>query len=239
MADDDHLLARLAEELAEAPDRGLPLPSRLCRSAARILHCDGGAITLAYTLVQRVTLTTTDGTARALEETQDVVGEGPGPDAYTTGAYSRLDLLDVDGPDPRWPLLETSSPTALAPVVVHALPMVHARAVIGVLTLYQRGVDRQIDLEAGLVLARLVGASLLAGAPTHQEAGHGPWAERAEVHQATGMVAAQLGIPQRDALALIRAHAYSHAQSVGSSARAVLTTALAFSASPTREIQST
>ncbi|MEU0094833.1 ANTAR domain-containing protein [Kribbella sp. NPDC006257] len=34
------------------------------------------------------------------------------------------------------------------------------------------------------------------------------WSARAEVHQATGMVVAQLHMPANDALAILRAHAY-------------------------------
>jgi hypothetical protein len=239
VADVDDLLTRLAKGLVDGADRGLPLPTRLCTSAAGILGCDGGAITMAYTQLERVTLAATDDLALLLEETQDVVGQGPGPDAFTSGAYSRFDLLDVDGPDPRWPLLESDTLTAVAPVVVHALPMGEKHRVIGVLTLYQRGVDRQIDLDSAVVVAQVVGAALLADGPSQHDAGHGPWAERAEVHQATGMVVAQLGIPEADAVALIRAHAYSHDQSVGRSAHAVITRELTFSASPDQEIEST
>jgi hypothetical protein len=239
VADVDDLLTRLAQGLVDGADAGEPLPLRLCRSASRLLACDGGAITMAYTHVERVTLCATDDTALVLEEIQDVVAQGPGPDAFTAGAYARFDLLDVDGPDPRWPLLESDALTALAPMVVHAVPMGEPERVIGVLTLYQRGVGRGIDLDAATVVAQVVGAALLADGPTQHDAGHGPWAERAEVHQATGMVVAQLGIPERDALALIRAHAYSHDQSVSRSAHAVITTELRFSASPDQEIEST
>jgi hypothetical protein len=240
VADVDDLLARLAHGLARGAADGLPLPDRLCRAAASTLGCDGGAITIAYTQVERVTLCTTDATARLLEETQDVVGQGPGPDAFTTGAYARFDLLDVDGPDPRWPLLESDSLTALAPLVVHALPMGEGGArVIGVLTLHQHGTDREIDLDAALVVSRVVAAALLADGPSMQEAGQGPWSERAEVHQATGMVVAQLGVPETDALALLRAYAYSHEQSVATTAQAVITRTLAFSANPDQEIEST
>lgn len=240
MADVDDLLARLANGLARGAARGLALPDRLCRAAAGTLDCDGGAITIAYTQLERVTLSVTDDTAQLLEETQDVVGQGPGPDAFTAGAYARFDLLDVDGPDPRWPLLESESLTALAPLVVHALPMGEGEdRVIGVLTLYQRGTDRDIDLDGGLIVARVVAAALLADGASMHETGRGPWSERAEVHQATGMVVAQLGIPEADALALLRAHAFSHDQSVSASARAVIERHLTFSATPDQEIEST
>ena len=111
--------------------------------------------------------------------------------------------------------------------------------VIGVMTLYQRGTDRDIDLDAALVVARVVAAALVADGPTVHDAGQGPWAERAEVHQATGMVVAQLGIEERDALALLRAHAYSHDQSVGRTAHAVVARQLTFTENPDQEIEST
>src|SRR4051812_26166584 len=103
VADMDDLLVRLARGLAREPG-GRPLPERLCRGGADVLECDGGAITMGYTRVERVTLCATDGTALPLEEVQDVVGQGPGPDAFATGPYTRFDLLDVDGSDRRWPL---------------------------------------------------------------------------------------------------------------------------------------
>ena len=90
MADVDDLLARLAHGLARGAADGLPLPDRLCRAAVRTLGCDGGAITIAYTQVERVTLCATDDTARLLEEAQDVVGQGPGPDAFTHGRLRAL-----------------------------------------------------------------------------------------------------------------------------------------------------
>ena len=111
--------------------------------------------------------------------------------------------------------------------------------VIGVLTLYQHGTDREIDLEAALIVARVVAAALLAEGTSIQDAGQGPWSERAEVHQATGMVVAQLGVPEADALALLRAHAFSHDQSVADTAHAVIDRQLTFSANPDQEIEST
>jgi hypothetical protein len=240
VADVDDLLTRLAKGLADLADSGRPLPERLCQAAAALLECDGGAITLAYTMVERVTLCATDDTSLIIEETQDVVGQGPGHDAFSTGTYARFDLLDVDGPDPRWPLLEAESLTALAPAVIHALPMGAADSqVIGVMTLYQHGTDRDIDLDAALVVARVVAAALVADGPTVHDAGQGPWAERAEVHQATGMVVAQLGIEERDALALLRAHAYSHDQSMSRTAHAVVARELTFTENPDQEIEST
>jgi hypothetical protein len=239
VADVDDLLTRLAQGLVEGADRDVPLPVRLGLSAARVLDCDGAAITMAYTHPERVTLCATDDTALVLEEAQDVTGQGPGPDAFTTGSYSRLELVEAGGHNPSWPLLRFDSVPGVAPVVVHALPLGPAGRVIGVLTLYQRGIGRHIDLQAAEVVTRAVAAALLADIPTPLTGENGPWTERSKVHQATGMVVAQLGIPEADALALIRAHAYSYDQSVNTSAHAIVTRQLRFSASPEQEIEST
>jgi hypothetical protein len=239
VADVDDLLARLGHRLARAAATDRPLPERLCRAAADLLDCDGGAITIAYTHLERVTLCTTDDTALRVEETQDVIGQGPGPQAYTTGQYVRLDLLDVGGPDPRWPLLESTALTSLAPIVVHAIPMRESQGVVGVLTLYQRGTSQNIDLDAAVVVARVTAAALLADSRSMLEAGQGPWAEREEVHQATGMVLAQIHLPEQDTLALLRAHAYSLDQSLGQTAHDVTTGKLTFTANQDQGIQST
>lgn len=238
VTDLDDLLSRLARGVAQDA-AGAPLPRRLCLSAVQVLECDGGAITMAYTLPERVTLATTDDTALILEETQDLMAQGPGAEAFTSGDYRRLDLRQAPDTDPRWPLLRFDTAPNLAPLVVHALPMAAREVVVGVLTLYQRGVDRAIDLEAAALVAKVVTAALVADGPGQLSADDGPWSARAEVHQATGMVIAQLHVPEADALALIRAHAYSHDQSVTATAHAVVTGGLRFSASPDREIEST
>ncbi len=240
MAEVDDLLTRLARGIVEGAHEGVPLATRMCRAATAVLGCDGGAITIAYTRPERVTLCTTNDAALVIEEQQDVLGQGPGSDAFGTGAYARMELLPSDvEPDRRWPLLESSELTSLAPVVVHALPIGEGSGVIGVLTLHARRPSHEIDLDAAATVTRVLAAALTADAGTQDELGQGPWSKRAEVHQATGMVVAQLGVPEDDALALIRAHAYSHDQSVAKSAQDVTTRRLTFSATSQQEIEST
>jgi hypothetical protein len=239
MVDRNGLLTRLAQGLVVGVGDDMPLAKRLCASAARVLNCDGGAVTVAYTRPERVTLASTDDAALIIEEAQDVTGQGPGPEAFTTGTYQRADLEEEEATDERWPLLNLDSVPDLLPVVVHALPLGQPASVIGVLTLYQRGTGRDIDQDAAEVVARAVTAVIMADLPGDLDGDHGVWTERAEVHQATGMVVAQLHLPEDDALALIRAHAYSHDQSVKITARAVVNNELTFSASPDQEIEST
>jgi hypothetical protein len=239
VADIDDPLTRLAAGLVGGTQRRVLLPTRLCRAAAGVLRCDGAAITLAYTEPERVTLCATDDTALVIDELQDVVGQGPGADAFATGSYTRLDLGPWDDGDHRWPLLASGELRRLAPGTVHAVPLGAPPAVIGVLTLYQLGPDRTFDLDDAHAVAIVLSAAVLADAPSQQGGAHGPWAERAKVHHATGMVVAQLQVPEEDALALIRAHAYSHDQSVARTAHEVVAGRVTFSRSSSRQIDST
>jgi hypothetical protein len=52
--------------------------------------------------------------------------------------------------------------------------------------------------------------------------------ERAEVHQATGMIVAQLGIPAQDAFVRLRAYAFAHRRPLGDVARDVVARRLVF-----------
>ncbi len=52
--------------------------------------------------------------------------------------------------------------------------------------------------------------------------------ERAEVHQATGMILAQLGVPAQDAFVRLRAYSFAHRRPVGDVARDVVARRLVF-----------
>jgi hypothetical protein len=54
------------------------------------------------------------------------------------------------------------------------------------------------------------------------------WGNRAEIHQATGMVVAQLGVSAADALARLRAHAFAEQRLLGDVARDVVARRLCF-----------
>jgi len=64
--------------------------------------------------------------------------------------------------------------------------------------------------------------------PGDEQAWDRSWGNRAEVHQATGMVVAQLGISAADALARLRAHAFAEQRLLGEVARDVVARRLRF-----------
>jgi hypothetical protein len=223
--------SRLAAAVADAGSTA-PLAQRLGETCRSILDGDGVAITLACTLPQRLTVCSTDDVSAAIEDLQDVLGEGPGVDAYRT-AHTVVARLGSDGSGPVWPLFTEAARREVGRATVIAIPVPMGSDVLGVLTAYRSGADHP-EPEAALTahLAAAVGAALLrdpdlAGPPGEFA---GTWAGRAEVHQATGFLVAQLGLSPDDALALLRACAYADDLTVPDVARQVIDRTLDLSA---------
>lgn len=122
---------------------------------------------------------------------------------------------------PEWSELHHQVAHDFGPLTMLAVPIRPHRDVVGVLTFYAepRGADRPVlgltvDPEVAQFLADAVGVALLHDAQWHVNERVGAWANRSQVHQATGMVIAQLRVPSADALALLRAHAFAQGESL-------------------------
>jgi len=234
MNDKASVLAELARVLSEqAP--GLSLAHRLCLSATAVLGAEGGAITLAYTSEDRVTLCATDSRAERLEDLQDVLGQGPGPTAYLTGRQTRAALGatgaagSVTAVDERWPEFDRVAATTLGRMEVHAIPMRPQATVLGVFTCHlEPGATAAFDESVAQFLADAVAVALLQDPGAFLTSSSGPWSSRARIHQATGMVVAQLRVLPSDALALLRAHAFADDVSLDEVAASVVHRTLVF-----------
>src|SRR5450759_1004206 len=221
------VLAQLVKVVAgQGSDQ--PLPMRLCQAASVIIGADGAAVTLCYTESSRLMVVATDEIAAKLEDLQDVLREGPGPDAYITGRMVRAAI--GDRASRRWPTFAAAAHAEVGPVAISAIPIQPGIDVLGVLTLYQLPA-RPLEKEPPVAqfVADTLGAALLRDGGLHEEMGNGPWSTQAQVHQAVGMVIAQLGVGPDGALALLRAHAYADGASMSSIARAVVERRLDFS----------
>jgi len=160
-------------------------------------------------------LLATGADIRELEELQFTLGQGPGVDAKTSGVpESATDLVAADA-GRRW--------SAFAPAAVErgmrgvfAFPVGAGAAGLGVLTVYRQQpgplhtgqwLDALVFADAVFVLAldHRLGVSV----DLHEVIDAAFTARRAEVHQAAGRLAAQQSISVADALARLRAHAYS------------------------------
>jgi hypothetical protein len=208
------MLAKLAHYVAQEGS-GVPLATRMCRACAAVLGVDGGALTLAYTDPERVRLGATDETAAQLDDLQEVTGEGPSQEAYQTGSWVEASIGDISSQvgGSRWPMFEATVSETLGSCAIYAVPILPRVRTLGVLTLYQM-VKRPLllDRKEAMILADAVGVALVNGTPSDPGLTAEPasWPVRAKMHQATGMVMAQLFVSPEDALALLRAHAFAH-----------------------------
>ena len=219
------VLARLAGSVA-AGAREQPLAVRLCVACVDILGADGGAITLASTRPERLTVSTSNGTSARIEDLQDVLGEGPGQEAFRDG---RIVVTQVDGArGGPFPMFTELAGDIAGPVTVWAIPMHPGGATIGVITLYRAGGQLAESLDDAQFLADAVGAALLDDTATTGNVPFAAWTDRARVHQATGMVVAQLAVAPDDALAILRAHAFAENATLDEIARAVVERQLSF-----------
>ncbi|MFJ9038533.1 ANTAR domain-containing protein [Streptomyces sp. NPDC102406] len=187
---------------------------------ARVLRVDGVAVSLASRphgagLGELVWYAS--ATSARLEDLQYTSGQGPGPEAAATcTAVWEPDVSRVAAD--RWPAL-LPDVLDLGVRAVFSLPLHVGGACLGTLTL-QRATAGPLDGAAtadAYLLARALTAVVLAdrGAQdTFAAAENGSDFYRAVVHQATGMVSAQTGVPLAQSLLLLRAHAYRHGLTV-------------------------
>lgn len=166
-----------------------------------------------------------DTWAARLAELEYTVGEGPGVEAFETG--SPVLVPDLSAEQVRWPGFGQST-LAAGLGAVFAFPLQFGAIRLGTLELVRRrpGVLPSAEARDAALAADLVTAALLRQSREAERAGR-EFAPRTvtsyeNVHIATGMLAAQLGISLNDAFARLRAHAYSADRSLLEVARDVL-----------------
>ncbi len=222
-----------AQLLAAVGDRrGGAAADRLCSACVDLLGVDDAAISLVFDGANAATLGASSTPARAYDELQFTMGEGPCLDSVSLRAP--VWVVDLANPEEtRWPAY---GPAMLAHDVhgVFALPVVVAGEYLGALDLFRRvpAALESAELSAAsaaaelaqLPLMDLLGAALQAAV---SEPGSDAWAElnllsRTEVSQATGMLVAQLDIDPAEALVRLRAYAFAASRSVNDVARDIL-----------------
>jgi hypothetical protein len=222
------------EQLREAVDgqRGLAAADSLCEACVTLFGIDAAAISLVFAGVTSGTLGSSGSAARAYDELQFTIGEGPCLDSVAT----RGPVLVADLTKPktvRWPLY---APALLDYKIrsVFAVPVVLAGEYVGALDLFrfQPGELHDDQLAGAVIAAELASAPLLDLMDSDLQAavndpGSSAWVEfnalsRTEVSQATGMLVAQLGIEPTEALVRLRAHAYATNRSATDVARDIL-----------------
>jgi hypothetical protein len=172
-----------------------------------------------------------DETARAIQDLEFTLGEGPALDAYTGGKPVLVD--DVRALGARWPQFSTAV-GAMGVQAVFALPLQAVMARLGVLVLYRdaAGALGEGELADALEVADLV-TQLVLVMQSEAAAESVAWAldvgdHRAVVHQATGMIAVQIDADVDEALVRLRARAFSADRPIQDVAEEVVTGQLRF-----------
>jgi hypothetical protein len=223
---------RVAEILraawAESPD-GTGLPTSLATACVRSLPVSGVGLALMTDEGPAGIIAATDGAARELEELQFTLGEGPCVDASQTGRPVLQPDLARTAPL-RWPGFAGGALEA-GVRAVFAFPLRVGAIRVGVLDLYR---DRAGPLSTDELAEALSFADAATLLLLHAQASTAPSSavpvldDRAEVHQATGVVSVQAAVGLAEALVLLRARAYADQRPLGDLARDVLTGTVLF-----------
>lgn len=214
--------ARIVEILgliADGRDHDASLPSRLCQEALVSLTVSGVGMALMTAEGQNGgVVAATDGTARQMEDLQFSLGEGPCVDASHSGRpVLQPDLLATALA--RWPAFG-GAVLAAGVRAIFAFPLQVGAIRLGVLDLYRSTAGPLSDLDLADALAFADAATLVLLRLQDRFGGEddaGPTDavdDRAEVHQATGMISIQLGVSLAVALARLRAHGYAESRPV-------------------------
>jgi len=219
---------------ARATSRGGPESAQdVCAVAVASLGVSGAwVLTGGWTGPGFVTCVT-DAVSESLAEVQLTLGEGPCPDAVTSGVPVLVAELRADGFGRRWPGFADEA-LRLGAAAVFALPLRMGAVRVGVLGLYRDtgGALSTFQLGDALILADAATVLLLdaqaggsAGSPGQAgPAGQSPdlALHRAEIDQATGMLTEQLGVGVGEAFARLRAYAYAQDRRLSDVARDIV-----------------
>lgn len=208
-------------------------PERVCTAGVDLLGMCGAGLNLITTKTQMGAVWASDKHALTVEDLQFTLGEGPACDAFNMGAPALEPFLaDATG---RWPFFR---PKALDFGVraVFSFPLQTGVIRLGALDLFRakQGFLSLDELADALVLADVATHDIIdiqtEGAlhwPLSDDLGH-----RAKVHQATGMVSAQMDSDMAAALARIRAYAFANEMSIFDVADRVISRQLRLTGQP-------
>jgi GAF domain-containing protein len=217
----------LAAVQTEYRGTGIAMPASLVGLCARSLPVNVVGMALMTDDGPAATVAATDGRALQLEELQFSLGEGPCVDASQSGRAVLQPDVGRTAPQ-RWPVFAAGA-VAAGLAAVFAFPLRVGGIRVGVLDLYRTTAGAVDDGELTDALAFADAATAILLHLQAQGSGLGlpldslaVFDDRAEVHQATGVVSVQAAVSLQDALLLLRARAYAEQRSIGTLAQDVL-----------------
>lgn len=222
-------MADIVAALSSDGSRGLGAVA--ARKCARVLGVSGVAVSVLVSGGSGDVVWRTDGVSVRLDDLQFTLGQGPGVDAAVSGELVlEPDLAAV--PVQRWPVF-TPAALELGVRAVFAVPLQIGAIRLGVLLAHR---DEAGPMDGGmltdlLTFANAATEAVLGPATARSEPqwlSDQPFGYRAEVHQATGMISAQLDVTQGEALIRMRAHAFSHRRALADVAADVVARRMRF-----------
>lgn len=208
--------SRLLEILGLIREAGDPTrgTTPLCEVCADVVDLTGAGIMLMSGDIPRGSVCSSDAVSALIEDLQYTLGEGPCVDAYEQDSPVYEPDLGADGAG-RW---ATFTPPAVAAGAraVFGFPLQVGTVRLGAMNLYRDRPGPLSDAQHGdaLILAGVAARSVLAMQAKAPPGAIGAELEegadlRFVVHQASGMVAAQLEVSVAEALIRLRAHAFA------------------------------
>jgi hypothetical protein len=212
-----------------------PQSRKLCELCVLVLPVDGAALAVMTGSGSREMVYATDSMAQDLDELQFTLGEGPCIDAFRERRPVLTAAMAHEAAQNRWPGFAREA-VNLGARAAFAFPLQAAGVAFGVLELYRASEGSLTDAELHTALLIVTAADHLVLDELSRSTrsgsgvlGPGRSGSHPEVHQATGMVAVQLGVPMQEALSRLRAAAYSSDQTIDEVSRDVVSRARRFS----------
>ena len=205
-------VTRALLEIARDVGDDRALAEQVCQAYVAGLDVDGAAISLLTASNAHQMLCATDATAELLEDLQFSLGEGACVEAAVTGRPVLVADMHHSTEVSRWPTFAAAVVEQSDVGALFAVPFQWGAINLGVLDLYRTAPGSLSDVQLrDAISAADMAALMFLGMRT--DSGDGKWLDhsvygRAEIHQATGMVLAQLGVSATDALARMRAYAF-------------------------------
>ena len=224
---------RILEALAEKGSGANVTSARLCEVSRRVTGATGAGILLMSADAPLGSVCTANKVSALIESLQYTLGEGPCIDAHRHGRpVLEPDLADPA--EPRW--LAFTGPVVEAGVrAIFAFPVKVGSVHLGALNLYMDTAGPLTDDQHAdaLVMAEIAGQAVLV--MQTECSGDALAAELEEgsdfhyvVHQAAGMVSAQLEVSVGQALVRLRAHAFASERALDAIAADVVARRLRF-----------
>jgi hypothetical protein len=217
-----------------AVTHGVPVsPQVVCETAVPRLGVTGITLTADTSSGWPETRCATDALGSRLVELQVTVGEGPILDVWSESGPVLVPDLDAPMSQRRWPLFAPLAVDAGA-CAMFALPMGVGTIRVGVFALYRSASGAldpttQLDALAFAELAMQLQLDGQAGLDGHTILdGSGLDLHSPHVHQATGMVSAQLDVTMEEAFIRLRGRAFADQRALADLAADVVSRKLRF-----------